>query len=349
MKENRKNGFVLQFHITGKCNQRCKHCYFEEYDNEILSYDDIVNVIEQFKHLIKLENENNNVDMKGHISITGGEPFLREDIYDIIKVLKDNEKYFTYAILSNGSFINHSNVNKIKGNNLRCFQVSIDGDKEIHDFIRGNGNFTQTFEKIDLLKEHNIPVTVSFTANKLNYKTFPIVAEECDKHNVDMLWSDRMIPVGNGKGFDKYVFDVNDFMDYIQIMNNIRKKFKDECRHTQIVMARALQFIVSKEINYKCSAGDGMIVVDEKGDVMPCRRMPIICGNVLRDSLSDIYYSSDIMKELRNINTPSECNECRFKKNCSGGAKCFTYSVKGDYNSADPLCPLIHYNKNCNI
>ena len=100
-----QNRLLLQFHITGKCNLRCKHCYRTEGDVEKLSFDDIKNVIEQYKVLLKKYNEFHKIKRKGHINITGGEPFIRKDIKEILKFLGENKKYFSFGILSPSSTV----------------------------------------------------------------------------------------------------------------------------------------------------------------------------------------------------------------------------------------------------
>jgi radical SAM protein with 4Fe4S-binding SPASM domain len=158
-----------------------------------------------------------------------------------------------------------------------------------------------------------------------------------------------MIPVGNGKEFDAYAFSVEEFMEFIQIMNNVRIELEEKNSNCQVGMVRAFQFMACQQMPYNCSAGNRMIVVDEKGNVMPCRRLPIKCGNILQDKLSDIYYNHAIMKDLRDSKVPNECGQCRFKNTCAGGAKCLTYAVTQDYHKVDPLCPLVYYNRNNNV
>ena len=90
----RANRLLMQFHITGRCNLRCKHCYRTEGDVEPLSFDDVINIIEQYKSLRLRYNSCHGINAKGHINLTGGEPFVREDICDILDYLGSNGDSF---------------------------------------------------------------------------------------------------------------------------------------------------------------------------------------------------------------------------------------------------------------
>ena len=67
----------------------------------------------------------------------------------------------------------------MKENEVAFIQLSIDGNKKIHDFLRTSGDYTRVFKMAEYLEKNGIKVYISFTANKLNYKYFPIVAREC--------------------------------------------------------------------------------------------------------------------------------------------------------------------------
>lgn len=341
---NKRNYFVMQLHVTGRCNQKCKHCYHEDYENEILSFDNIVEIIRQYRELVDTYNERYSVNGKAHINITGGEPFIRTDIMRILELMNKNSDKFSYGILTNGSLITNQIARKIKELNVSYVQLSIDGDIEKHDSIRGEGNLYQTLDAIDILRKNNLHVMVSFTANVNNYMDFPKVAEHCRKHGVEVLWSDRVVPIGNANV--ELCLSVPQCMEYFRIMKEESENKKN--RNLKILMNRSLQFIVDKKQVYKCAAGVSQIVVDEKGDILPCRRMPLVCGNVLENELKDVFFNSEIMQKLRNKEFPSQCNKCRFKFSCSGGARCISLALTSSYENADPFCPLIYYERSNN-
>ena len=105
-------------------------------------------------------------------------------------------------------------------------------------------------------------------------------------------------------------------------------------------MYRALQFQMTNDFAYGCTAGDTLLTVMENGDLVPCWRMSITIGNLFDRSMYDLYMNSDILKKLREKNIPDECSECEHSEVCHGGLKCLTYAIYKDLNHKDYGCNL---------
>ncbi len=343
MQCNNRNRLLLQFHITGRCNLDCKHCYRTEGDVESLSFSDIVNVIEQFKGLCEKYNNQYKIKHRAHINITGGEPFFRRDIKAVLQYLGQNKEFFSYGILSNGSFIDDEIIKVLKTTEVSFVQLSIDGNREMHDSLRAPGDYERVFKTAEYLEKNGIKTYISFTANKSNYVYLPLVARECRKRKISKLWSDRLVPIGNGQELAQLTMTSEDMPRYIQSLKTAKgnKLVSKIYSKTQVTMNRALQFQNSDGAVYSCSAGKSLITVDEFGNIMPCRRMPVICGNIFETTMEDVYYNHEVFKNLRKNQIPKECICCEFAYLCRGGARCQSYAEYGDFNKADPACPLI--------
>jgi MoaA/NifB/PqqE/SkfB family radical SAM enzyme len=170
----------LTFSVNNYCNQLCKTCNIwksnpiEEKKKE-LKLEEIEKIFSQFPKIFWL-------------TITGGEPFLREDLVEIIKIAYEKSKVNVLTLTTNGSLPNIIE-RKIKEIISRCknltiiVNVSIDGDKELHDRIRGvKGSFdkaVETIEKLKKIKNRRLIVGVNsvisiFNVNKL-YKLLNVV------------------------------------------------------------------------------------------------------------------------------------------------------------------------------
>ena len=332
---------LLQFHVTGRCNLRCRHCYRREGDVEPLAYSDVISVIEQYKELQKEYNTRHQIRRKGHINITGGEPFIRSDIKEILRYLGENREEFSYGVLSNGSFLDDELVAVLKETQVSFVQLSIDGDRVLHDSLRAPGDYDRVLKTAEYLEKNGIRTYISFTANKENYRCLPQVAKECRKRGITKLWSDRLVPIGNGEDISSLAITDKELPEYVAVMKKARGGWLTRLLYpkTKVTMNRALQFLHSDGSMYSCSAGNSLITVDEFGTVMPCRRMPIPCGSVLDSTLKEIYYNNGIMKGLRDSCEPEECRNCNYVHYCKGGAKCQSYAAYGSYYRADPACP----------
>lgn len=338
---NNKTRLLMQFHITGRCNLACKHCYRVEGNVEPLSLDDVVSVIMQFEELRQFYNEDKGIKKKGHINITGGEPLIREDIFNILDFMGDNRDKFSYGILSNGTPINEKMIASLKKNRVSFVQLSIDGDRKTHDYLRTSGDYERTFKTASLLEKSGIKTFISFTASKLNYKQLPKVAHKCRKCGITKLWSDRVVPIGNGLELSDLEITKEILPEYVKYLKTAQGNFltKKLYPKTHVASERALQFLNNSDSPiYSCSAAENFLTVDEFGQVMPCRRMPIICGNVFSSTLKDIFYNNKVFMELRNISFPKECSGCVYNIFCKGGAKCQAYATHHDIKRADPAC-----------
>lgn len=339
---NNKSRLVLQFHITGNCNLKCKHCYRTEGNVQPLSYEDVIAVIEQFKELVKEFNRQNKSKRRGHINLTGGEPFVRRDIKKILRYLGENNDRLSYGILSNGSFLDDDMILVLKETEVSFVQLSLDGNREMHDTLRAPGDYDRVLKTAEYLEKQGIPVHISFTANKENFKYLPKVAAECRKRKITKLWSDRLVPIGTGQEISDLAIMDKELPVYLATLKKARGNWLAQklFPKTLVAMSRALQFQAAKGSVYSCSAGKTLITVDEFGNVMPCRRMPIVCGSVFDSTLKEIYYNQEIFQSLQGISEPEECSSCEYVKLCKGGAKCQSYAVYGNYYKADPACSM---------
>lgn len=326
--------FVLQWHLSENCNLKCLHCYQENHKPIQLKYEQLENIYNQYKKLLK------KLKMKGHINITGGEPLCNPHLFKILELIKEDSENITFSILTNGTLINEEIAKKIKSYNPYYVQVSLEGGKKINDYIRGNGTYKKIAKGIVNLRKQDIFTSISFTANKLNYDEFPKVVKYARKYRVNNVWSDRYIPLGDSEN-KNLALSYEETRKYLNIINNERNKLMNKKYNiTTISMYRALQFQMTNDFAYGCTAGDTLLTVMENGDLVPCRRMPIVIGNLLQDDMYSLYKKSKVLNELRTKKIPDECSKCEHSEMCRGGLKCLTYAIYKDLNHKDMGCNL---------
>lgn len=323
--------FILQWHLSENCNLKCLHCYQEDHKPMCISYKKLEIIYNQFIELI------DKLGMKGHINITGGEPLCNPHLFKVLDMIKKDNKV-SFSILSNGTLITEEIAKKIKSYDPYYVQVSLEGGKKINDYIRGKGTYKQIKEGIKNLKKAGIFTSISFTANHINYKEFPKVVRFGKRLKVDNIWSDRYIPLG-GSMDKELTMTKKETSEYLDIMKKEKLKMNKKSK-TRISMNRALQFTRTNEYAYACTCGDTLLTVMENGDLVPCRRMPIVVGNLFKDNMYDLYKNNEILKDLRKKTIPEDCLKCEHSNRCKGGLKCLTYAVTGNYNLKDVGCDL---------
>lgn len=324
--------FVLQWHLSETCNLKCLHCYQEHHCPVQLEYGKLIIIYNQFKDLLKVLN------MKGHINLTGGEPLCNPYLFKILDLIKEDSDLITFSLLTNGTLVTPEIAKRLKSYNPYYVQVSLEGGKKTNDYIRGKGTYEKIAKGIINLKKYDIYTSISFTATNLNYKEFPKVIKYARKYHVDNVWSDRYIPLGGSE--DKNLsLNYEETREYLEIMATERKKLiKKKNNHTSISMYRALQFQMTNDFAYGCTAGDTLLTVMENGDLVPCRRMPIVVGNLFENDMSSLYFNSPILKDLRKNTIPDECRDCEASETCHGGLKCLTYALYKNLNHKDVGC-----------
>ena len=158
----------------------------------------------------------------------------------------------------------------------------------------------------------------------------------CCSHKVDFLWSDRYIPVKENHDIEP--LDEVSTKEYVHILQEQRLKYKDF--RLDVQNFRGLQFLCADTEPYFCMAGENLIVVDEKGNIMPCRRMPIVCSNIYDRTLKDVYFRHHTFLALREHTVSGKCIECKYSESCKGGERCLAYAINNDFCSSDPGCWL---------
>lgn len=329
----------LQWHITERCNLQCGHCYQGPRSCEELPFDDLLSVLEQFKDLLDLLSYDRPFPVRGLITVSGGEPFVRKDFLSLLEIFNANKDRFSFAILTNGSFIDEAMAHQLRELGPDYVQVSIEGTQATNDGIRGQGSFEKTISALKHLVKERIRSVISFTAHRGNYREFTEVARLGRELGVSRVWADRLIPQGTGSGLREQMLSPDETREFIEIMYEAHGEAARSFSRTEIAMHRALQFLTGGGSPYYCRAGDTLITVQPNGDLYPCRRMPIRVGNLMETSLIKLYYKSDLFQALRDRDRIiKNCEGCSFSHACRGGLKCLSYALTGDPFEADPGC-----------
>lgn len=331
---NSLDEFYFQWHITERCNKQCRHCYQNGRPSDELPLSDLYAVIDHMDQaLTKWE-------LKGSLSLTGGEPCLRwPDLQYLMDRIDKLENFAYYDILTNGSLLTDDIVQSLKNRRkLRRVQVSLEGSiPEINDSIRGEGSFSETIDAIRRMKEQDITVSVMTTLSQLNQHDITSLINLVDIKGVDTFALERLIPEGNGKGLSDQLLSPQQTRKVYEDVYDM----KNQLNHTHILMYRPLYTLVAPDdpdVGALCSVGNNALTIMPDGTVYPCRRLPISIGNILEDGLYKIWYDSEILWKIRNPeNIQGKCKTCSYLANCRG-CRAMAYYCSGDYLAEDPSC-----------
>ncbi len=320
----------MQWHITERCNLNCTHCYREEkYIKEENTFEELKTHLENYIRLAKKWGIE-----KCTISFMGGEVFMREDFFDLLKEAQKHSKILNYSLSINGTMINKEVAKKLKNLGVSNIQISLEGRERVNDSIRGKGVFKKAMRAVEYLKKENIPLNLQATVSKKNIGEIPHMIKLAEKLDVG-LGLRRIVPLGSSKKAKEWLLSPKETRDmYLSLMNQEKssgRNFVGVCEASLIAQ--------EERTHMGCPAGFSAFILMPNGDVYPCRRLPIYAGNLLKESFEDIYYNSKIYKSLRDLREiDKECTCCPYFLECRGGAKCINYGYHEDPFVPDPQC-----------
>jgi len=315
--------FMISWEVTSKCNLRCIYCYrnyneFHEKENDPTLIKKILKEISSIPS-IKI------------ISITGGEPTLSPFLKDIVKTLYNFNKYI--GITTNGNIKEREKLASFlkKYKKMLRVQVSIEGDKKVHEFFRGRNSFDEAILTVKYFSERGIPVSLMMTAFKSNLEKIRYILKLQKKLGADFVAIERFVPTGIGAFLKNELISREDFHFLIKKVKRLQKE------GNRIYLNDP---IFEPKTGFGCSAGIYSLAISSNGLVYPCSKLRIPIGNIKHKKLSEIWKNSKLLKKLRNrINLKGKCYRCIYRDTC-GGCRALAYALSKNIFAEDPLCPI---------
>ena len=322
------NSAILE--ITLDCNMKCKHCGSsagKARKNE-LTTQEFFNLCEELAEL--------NCD---NVCLMGGEPFVRDDWYEIAWCVKDLGMNLTFV--TNGILVPEF-IHKLKTLEPNVVGVSLDGLKKTHDSIRTKGSYDAALNAIELLQENDIQATVITTLSKSNFKELVDIKEIIKGKDVN--WQIQIgMPFGN---FDSSLV-IDDEEYYASAMFIANERTKKEREKIPIVGAHCYGYHSHLLPNNKqwngCTAGISSIGITSDGGVVGCLSMgnnQFIEGNLRDKSLIQIWEdpkSFSYNREFTRNQTGENCINCFYVSKCKGGCNGCSLHITGKMHNM-PLC-----------
>ena len=344
--------FLIVWNFTNACNLRCKHCYQnagpKPLPNE-LTFEEKLNVLNQ---LDEMEIPS--------IAFSGGEPTIHPDFIPIVKEASRRGIYT--AVATNGlAFASESFTDKALKAGLNYVEVSLDStDPKVHDEFRGvKGAWELAVKGIKNVVKHGGASTgIAMTLTKLNKDQIGDMVRLAEELGVTRVIFFNFIPTGRGKenvAFDLTPEEREEALRWIyresrrssvQVVSTAPQLARvswqmsqgEDVLPTHFSIPRSQTLRSLAEFIGGCGAGRIYAAIQPDGKVTPCVFMPIIVGDLRKQTFKDIWENSEVMLKLRNkdlIKPP--CGECPYRYVC-GGCRARAYSYHGDYLAPDPGC-----------
>jgi selenobiotic family peptide radical SAM maturase len=317
--------FTLQWHVTQACDLHCRHCY-DRSSRPSLSLEQSLEVLGDLKSFCRSYN------VRGHISFTGGNPFLYPYFFEIYQAAVD--KGFSTAILGNP--VSREMLEKISAvRKPDFFQVSLEGLPGHNDYIRGPGHFDRTLDFLSLLKDQDIHSMVMLTLTRENLpQVLPLAGLLTGK--TEAFFFNRLSPVGEGAAL--ILPEPEEFRKFLQDYYSASRQnpilgLKDNLFN--ILLHKNNTELFGGCAGYGCSAAFNFLSLLPDGEVQACRKFPSPLGNILNRSLTEIYGSETAQKYRDGSRA---CSSCPIRPVC-GGCLAIASSLGLDiFEERDPFC-----------
>ena len=335
---------MIAWELTRSCNLACVHCRASA---ERGPFPGELSTTEALKVMDGIAQVGKPV-----IILTGGEPLLRPDIFDLATY--GTEKGFRMVMATNGTLFTEETVQRMKASGIQRISISLDvPSSETHDaFRKVKGSFEGSLRGIEMAKQGGLDFQINTTITQINLHLVPDILRLAVDLGAVALHIFLLVPTGRGKELQDQAISPADYEKTLHWFYDQRDKVPLQLKATcaphyyRILRQRAKKEgkkITPQEFGLDamtrgCLGGISFCFISHRGQVQPCGYLELNCGNVRETSFREIWMNAEVFQRLRNTDGyEGKCGRCEFRKVC-GGCRARAYEISGDYMSEEPYC-----------
>lgn len=320
LRENHELKYLF-WECTLNCNFKCKHCGSNAGENvflEVISSEEIKNAF--------LDIAQNFNAKKITIAITGGEPLLRKDLFDVMKYA--HSLGFKWGMVSNGSLITEEVVQKAKDAGMGTVDTSIDGIGQKQDEFRNmQGAYEKAINSVNLFSKANFlkSLRITTTVHKNNIDNLDEMYGVFSRLGISDWRLLNVDPIGRAICNDDIFIDKYQLAKLLQFVKNKRTK-KSKVKVT-FGCAHFLGDEFEDEVRnnfFYCGTGINIGSILHNGDIFVCPNVPrerqLMQGNIKEDSFSEIWKNKFEIFREKNRTKCNKCEKCDHWDECLGGS-----------------------------
>ena len=340
---------TVEVDITSRCNLRCAYCSHFSSAGDVdvdLPLGEWLTFFEELGRAAVME-----------VTICGGEPFIREDLKELLMGIVKNRMRF--SILSNGTLISDEIVSYI-ASTRRCnsVQVSIDGScPATHDACRGDGNFLRAIAGIKTLQKHGIPVAVRVTIHKHNVHDLEGIASLLlEEIGLPSFSTNTASYLGQCRENDNHLSLTTVERSYaMEVLTKLCREYNGRITASAGPLAEARTWqkmekarqegresLSGKGYLRSCGGVFSKIAIRADGMMTPCIQMSHIeLGRIAGDSLSTVWKEHPELMRLRKrkempLSDFAFCSGCEYAPYCTGNCPALAYTITGKEDHPSP-------------
>lgn len=336
---------MVAWEVTRSCNLACVHCRASSkkgpYPGELTTQ-------ECFKVIDDIVSFANPV-----IIFTGGEPLLRNDIFEIIEY--GRSKGLVMVMAPNGTLLNDETVEKIIKSGIKRISVSLDGADEIsHDnFRQVKGAFKQAIKGIKCAQKAGLEFQINSTITKRNISSIADIIKLAKKLGAKAYHIFLLVPTGRGKDMENEELSAWEYEDTLKLLSKHKKDVSLEIKvtcapHFNRILVQDNPKLAASLKGRGCMGGVSFCFISHLGELQPCGYLELKCGNVRDLGFKKAWLSSEVFNNLRDFSKyKGKCGVCEFRMLCAG-CRARAFAKHSDYLNQEPYCtyePKVEHNE----
>ncbi len=323
---------VVAFEVTRRCKLNCLHCRASaqsDFQNDLST--------DQCKKIIKAIADYN----RCVLIFTGGEPFERDDIFDLI----DYAIFCTLpvSLATCGYDFDDKKAQLLKQKGVMTLSFSLDSDNasEHDDFRQTRGAFEKTLSAIEIAKNAGLKFQINTTVTKLNFEKLPQLAALSEKLGAYCFNPFMLVPAGRAQALSDIALTSAEYEKVLKTVADLKAKNEIEVRFTcapRFATVFKNLYPQSKKKAFGCLAASDFVFISHTGDVQTCGFLKISAGNILQSgNFGFIWEKSKFLNAIRQKKFNEKCGTCNYVNIC-GGCRARAFAKTGDYLASDSLC-----------
>ncbi len=348
---------LVAWEITRSCNLNCAHCRasagYRHYDGE-LSTEECFRVVDEIAEV-----------GKPIIILTGGEPLLRPDVFDIAKYAVSKD--LRLAMGTNGTLLTEEMAMKMKDVPISRVGISLDfPSAELQDKFRGkSGAYDVAVAGVNNCRKAGIEVQIDSTITKLNVAYLDSLFSLAMDLGAVAFYPFLLVPTGRGKELEEVELSPEEYEKTLGWIYDKQLKLQDKLAVRPICAPHYFRIARQKQkqkqsgavpmpatppspssggsppmhfVTRGCLSGTSFCFISHQGKVQGCGYLDIEAGDVKKERFGQIWFNSPVFNRLRNLaNLKGKCGDCEYKRICTG-CRARAFETTGDYLEAEPYC-----------
>jgi len=272
---------------------------------------------------------------------TGGEPFEREDLFELIDYA--NSCGHVVSVATCGYDFDDEKARRLKSAQVVTLSFSIDSDDaQVHDdFRRTEGAYARTLKAIETAKSAGLKFQINSVVTKLNFDNLPAIAKLAEDLGAYCFNPFMLVPAGRGKEISDIAISSSEYEKVLKTAAQLKSQSGIDVRFTCAPRFAAVfkeMYPESKKKAFGCLAAGDFAFISHAGDVQTCGFLKISAGNVLQvGSFGEIWEKSELLNSIRRKKFGGKCGDCEHDEIC-GGCRARAFAQSGDWLGSDPLC-----------